>query len=187
MRRLLPAAALALAALAAPHADAAAATPVPAPTVHVTQTSATGKPPVKSEPKVRWSVVAPGKQAELYVDSTNLPGVTTTIDAVWTSRPVRVFANIKAVAWSTEMQRKGAPTGSSSAGGGIRFRVAGGAWSPWRETTAPLPAYVDQYVLGDAITPVRAEKVTYQFQVRFHVVIGDVNKEVHQWKVRANN
>jgi hypothetical protein len=185
MRRALPAAALALAALLTPHAEAASA--VPAPTFTVTQTSPAGKPPVKQVPKVRWAVTIPGKQAELLVDSTNLPGVTTTIDALWTSKPVSIYANIKAVDWSTEISRTGAPTGSASASGGIRFRAGSGPWSPWHDTSSAMPFTTQRFVLGDGIVPVRNEKVKYQFQVRFKVVIGDVNKEAQEWKVRVNN
>src|SRR3954447_15175317 len=111
MRRLLLPALL-LAGALAPHAQATES--VPAPTVRVTVTSVTGQPLVKSA-KVRWNVVQPGKLAELYVDSTNLPATTTTIDTLWPSKPVRIYRNITAVAYSAQIQRTGIPSGSASA------------------------------------------------------------------------
>jgi hypothetical protein len=184
VRRFVLATALLLTGLAVPRAGAAPVAPEP--TLRVTVTNPTGKVLVKTA-KVRWKVSQPGKFAELFIDNTNLPATTTTIDAVWTSAFVRIYKDIKAVSYTGEFQRTGIPTGTSTVTYGLRFRPAGKPWSPWRDTTLTYPTITPFDGAGSSIVPVNNERLRYQFQVRLHIVIDDVNRETQTWLMRANN
>lgn len=128
MKRLV--AAVGIVALAASPALAGGSQAAPTPTVRVTATSLLGAAP---DPQFgvhgHWTDWDPGRDATLEVGGTNLPGVTSTAVAYWTSRSYPVqFPGLFA-----EISRQADHVGTASVARKIslRHRNANGAWSRW--------------------------------------------------------
>jgi hypothetical protein len=185
MRRTAVLAAV-LAIAVVPRAEAAEA--VPEPTLAVSVTAA-GQPLPKATTTASWIVGTPGAIAKLTVDSYNVPGAVTTVDAVWTSRDVKVHGGIPAMEYKVQTTHQAAPTSSmpASVSYGIRWREAGGRWSPWYdvadvyESGNPLQGISEHVQLGFGTT----RRKLVQFQFRIHTEMADVGKDHQEWDLLA--
>lgn len=181
--------ALIVACLALPLAPPASAEPVPAPTLTIS-VEASGQPLPESTTTARWIVGGAGQQAELDVDAYNLPGMVTTIDAVWTSREVTVHPRIPAFEYEVTTSHEGPPASSlpASFSYGLRYREAGGRWTRWYdlaqayEAGNPVQGVFREAAVGFASD--RKKRVQLQFRV--HTEIADASKEHQVWKLLAN-
>jgi len=168
---------------------AEAADAVPPPTVAVS-VKASGVALPKATTTATWLVGGAGQQGELVIDSYNLPGMVTTVDALWTSRDFRVYAKIPAFEYIIETTHQGSPTSSMPAAisYGLRWRDAGGPWQPWRDVSevyqAGFPLQGQQS--GHDLTFRSAHKNKVQVQFRIHTEMTDGSKEHESWKVLAN-
>lgn len=128
MKRL--AAAAGIVALTAGPALAGSPATAPLPTVRVTTTSTYGTPPDTGfGVKGHWTNWDPGRGATLEVSGTNLPGLTSTALAYWTSHAYPVQQ--KGLTAEVMQQEDHVGLGDVSERVRLRHRDAGGRWSAW--------------------------------------------------------
>jgi opacity protein-like surface antigen len=178
MRRLLVLALLVLA--AAPNAQAAEAVPAPTATVQVLGPGGVGVP--KATTTATWSENGRGRGGDLMIQARNTTGLTTVIDATWTSKAVRVYRKIPALKLDLGTRHLG--SGSARLTYGLRYRVEGKAWSRWYDTETDTTTSVGPRY---RITFDHDLRSRLQFQVRMHVVLTDTSQDDEHWALRANN
>ncbi len=160
-------------------ATRAAETP-PAPTVTVNAT-VNGVTVTKALTKGSWTITNVGQIAQLNVDAHNLPGMLTTVDALWTSHGFTVYKGLPLLEYKAGASHLGYPTSSmpASFSYGFRTRVPGRAWGPWNDILVGYEAgtveqgySTDKKYLGTAL---RSGKVQVQF--RMHLELTGVSRD----------
>ncbi len=177
------------AALMATVPPAGADTAVAAPTVTV-KVTAMGRTLPNAAMKATWNGTDRGHIGELIVDGHNLPGTTTTLDALWTSKAFTTYSDIPAFEFTAKTEHTGATSASlpASIQYGVRVRPAGGAWLPWRDISVPYQSTngVSGYLAAPRYFAPVPTKRKAQFQWRMHTELSDVSQEHQEWKVLAN-